>query len=435
MSSSLTLSSIPQFDGSNYAIWSAGLKAYLAYLGIDDFITTSITSPTDPTELAKHEANAKKASSIVMLSIKSSLWHLFGSKEEPKDRFDILKAKYEKAGALTAFSYFQKLFNTKFSEGESMRTQLEELDRLRDEANTARITLSDQHFSFLILGALPPSYSTLFTTLLSTADLSKISPSDVSSRIIDEYTRQIADPTSVSAMHSSSSSSKHKTPRFEGNCNYCTKKGHKADVCRKKKADGKAKEKKTNTPSVLVMQSSSIVEVDNNAILASFYGLPDSKAWMLDSGCTKHMTPHRSKFIAYESISPLPIFLGDFNQTISYIGVGSVIGSTIVNGRPQKIELKNVLHAPDLPCRYFSVTTVLNKGFNVNFAHAEARIQHGDQTLGVGFRKGDHFWLKIETTPILDAKTPALPVDTWHQCLGHLNWTALSKVQGPQMVN
>ena len=80
-----TLSSIPQFDGLNYAIWSAGLKAYLAYLGIDDFITTSITSPTNPTEFAKHEANAKKASSIVMLSIKSSLWHLFSSKEEPKD--------------------------------------------------------------------------------------------------------------------------------------------------------------------------------------------------------------------------------------------------------------------------------------------------------------------------------------------------------------
>ena len=186
-------------------------------------------------------------------------------------------------------------------------------------------------------------------------------------------------------MHSSSSSSKHKTPQFEGTCNYCSKKGHKADICRKTNADGKAKEKKTNAPSVSVMQSSSIVEVDNNAILASFYGSPDSKAWMLDSGCMKHMTPHHSEFIAYESISPLPIFLGDFNQTISYISVGSVIGSTIVNGRPQKIELKNVLHAPDLPCQYFSITTVLNKGFNVNFAHAEACIQHGDQTLGVSF--------------------------------------------------
>ena len=40
------------------------------------------------------------------------------------------------------------------------------------------------------------------------------------------------------------------------------------------------------------MQSSSIVEVDNNAILTSFYGSPDSKAWMLDSGCMG-LGPHK----------------------------------------------------------------------------------------------------------------------------------------------
>ena len=64
----------------------------------------------------------------------------------------------------------------------------------------------------------------------------------------------------------------------------------------------------------------------------------------------------------------MPILLDDFNQTINYVGVGTVIGLTTVNGKAQKIELKNVLHAPDLPCRYFSVTTVLSKGFHVNFA-------------------------------------------------------------------
>ena len=147
------------------------------------------------------------------------------------------------------------------------------------------------------------------------------------------------------------------------------------------------------------------------------------------------MTPHRNEFTTYQSISPMPILLGDFNQSINYIGVGTVIGLTKVNGKEQKIELKNVLHAPDLPCRYFSVTTVLSKGFHVNFAATDARITHGDQTLGVGFRKGDHFWLKIETTPSSNAKQPALPINIWHQRLGHLNWNAISKVQGPQIIN
>ena len=237
----------------------------------------------------------------------------------------------------------------------------------------------------------------------------------------------------MAAMKPSSSASSSKQQKFNGSCNYCHKIGHRERDCRKKKAESKGKNR--GTPSVSVLSTASNVGVEQQSILASFYGTSDPKAWMMDSGCTKHMTPHRSEFIAYEAISPLPIFLGDFSQTINYIGVGSVIGHTIVNGKPQKIELKNVLHAPDLPCRYFSVTTVLNKGFHVDFAPTEARIWHGDQTLGVGFQKGDHFWIKIDPTPSLNAFQPTLPIDIWHQRLGHLNWNALSKVKGPQIIN
>ena len=86
--------------------------------------------------------------------------------------------------------------------------------------------------------------------------------------------------------------------------------------CRKKKKD-----KGKSTPSV----SATIVDTSSNAIVASFYGMSESKAWMLDSGCTKHMTPHRNEFVTYQSISPMPILLGDFNQTINYVGVGITI--------------------------------------------------------------------------------------------------------------
>jgi len=431
MSNSLPLSTIPKFDGHNWSTWSTGIKAYLQYLGIDDYISTVIESPTDTTALATHEAVMKRASSIVMLTTESSLWYLFGDKTEPKDRYDILKKRYETTGALTAFSFFDKLFGTKFSEGESMIQQLAELDKLRNDANTAGITLTDPHYVLLILRSLPASYSNMYTSLLSTADLSKITPVDVSSRIIDEYTRRSSDP-SMAAMKPSASSLPSKQQKFNGECNYCHKKGHKERDCRKKKADAKGKNKATPSVSTL---STTPVAVDNNSILASFYGTSDNKAWMLDSGCTKHMTPNRSEFTTYESINPLPIFLGDFNQTISYIGIGTIIGQTIVNGKPQKIELKNVLHAPDLPCRYFSVTTVLNKGFNVIFAPAEASIQQRDQVLGVGFRKGDHFWIKIDPTPQLNASQPGIPIEIWHQRLGHLNWNALSKIQDHQIVN
>src|SRR3984885_5594712 len=199
---------MPKFDGSNWTVWSAGITAYLQYLNLDAYALTVVTTPTDPADIPKFEQDKKRASAIILLSMENALWHLIQSKDDPKERFDILKAKYEKAGALTAFSYFDKLFGTKFSEGESMATQLADLDHLRNEANTAGITLTDSHYVLLILRSIPSSYSTLFTALLSTADLSKVTPVDVSSRIIDEYTRRSSDP-SMAAMKPSASSSTH----------------------------------------------------------------------------------------------------------------------------------------------------------------------------------------------------------------------------------
>ena len=117
-SSSLSITSIPKFDGSNFAIWSQGLKAYLSYLGIVNHITTTITPPTDAAALLQHQRDAQKASAIVMLLIKDTLWHLIASEDDPKDRYDILEEKYGTAGALSTFSYFQQLFGTRFSEGE-----------------------------------------------------------------------------------------------------------------------------------------------------------------------------------------------------------------------------------------------------------------------------------------------------------------------------
>src|ERR1700734_1191444 len=254
-SSSLNIASMPKFDGSNWTVWSAGIKAHLQFLNLNDYAFTVVATPTDPAELLKHEQNIKKTAALILLTMDNALWHLIKSKDDPKAQFDILKAKYEKAGALTAFSYFDKLFGTKFSEGESMVTQLADLDRLRNEANTAGITLTDAHYVLLILCSLPSSYSTLFTALLSTAGLSKVPPGDVSSRIIDEYTRRSSDP-SMAAMKPHTSSHIHtSSKKFDGECNYCQKRGHRERDCRKKKGD---KGKKKAAPSVSVLSTKSI---------------------------------------------------------------------------------------------------------------------------------------------------------------------------------
>jgi len=65
---------------------------------------------------------------------------------------------------MTTFSYFDHLFNSRFNEGESMQTQLEELGCLRDEAATAGVTI--RNILILVIYIPTCSYST-FTRILS----------------------------------------------------------------------------------------------------------------------------------------------------------------------------------------------------------------------------------------------------------------------------
>jgi hypothetical protein len=91
-------------------------------------------------------------------------------------------------------------------------------------------------------------------------------------------------------------------------CHYCQKKGHIQPDCRKKKkedADKKKKEEggsgsggnKAANSHVLVPMSASIEEVNDNVGVALYTA--ERVHWMMDSGATHHITPHRSDFKDY----------------------------------------------------------------------------------------------------------------------------------------
>ena len=49
--------------------------------------------------------------------------------------------------------------------------------------------------------------------------------------------------------------------------------------------------------------------------------------WIIDSGATQHMTPHRQAFDTYEAISNYHVFLGD-NGMVEAVGKGSILVET-----------------------------------------------------------------------------------------------------------
>ncbi|KAG2138323.1 hypothetical protein DEU56DRAFT_698221, partial [Suillus clintonianus] len=75
-----------------------------------------------------------------------------------------------------------------------------------------------------------------------------------------------------------------------------------------------------------------------------------SKDILIDSGCSRHMTPRRSWFVesTFRKLrKPIAIHLGD-DSTINATGLGSIQCVQHLNGERRHLIIDDVLYAPDL---------------------------------------------------------------------------------------
>ena len=73
------------------------------------------------------------------------------------------------------------------------------------------------------------------------------------------------------------------------------------------------------------------VKEDDDYAFATQNG-PHSKSsckWIMDSGATKHMTPHKEAFHSNEVISPRNVHLDD-DSVVDAVGVGSIVVEVVV---------------------------------------------------------------------------------------------------------
>ena len=85
--------------------------------------------------------------------------------------------------------------------------------------------------------------------------------------------------------------------------------------------------------------------------------------WIIDSGATQHMTPHRQAFDTYEAISNCHVFLGD-NGMVEAVGKGSILVEAQVKRR---ITIDDVLHLPKLHANLLLVSKLASMGLKVHF--------------------------------------------------------------------
>lgn len=128
-----------------------------------------------------------------------------------------------------------------------------------------------------------------------------------------------------------------------------------------------------------------------------------SRHWVIDFGCTYHVTFDRLAFYEYYKLtSPSTMGLGA-NSNIPIMGPGDFTLTLRLNGRQVKSIIRNVLHVPYLRLQLLSVSAMAKLHTETPFSDSGVSLhRHCDFKIlasGTLKKKANTSWIPLPTPP------------------------------------
>jgi predicted aspartyl protease len=210
--------------------------------------------------------------------------------------------------------------------------------------------------------------------------------------------------------------------RPDAKCSKCNQIGHEAVICRT--------EFKEQEADAQVADQEEEDEEERLFVATCFSGSDSSDSWLIDSGCTNHMTYDKELFKELRSSETSKVRIGN-GQNIAVKGKGTI---AIVSCSGTKL-ISDVLYVPEIDQNLLSVGQLIEKGFKVHFEdkHCLIKDASGQEMFKVKMR-GKSFTLNP-----LEEKQTAFTVkesvtEIWHKRLGHYHHQGLLLLQTKKLV-
>lgn len=202
-------------------------------------------------------------------------------------------------------------------------------------------------------------------------------------------------------------------------CFHCKKFGHV-------RADCWERDKQPRTEKGASLVAKELEQESNNLFMASNTPEPTSSTlWLVDSGCSNHMTGERKLFTSIDESKKICVRLGN-DKEMDVLGVGIV---TLSMQDGEKRQLHGVQLVPRLAHNLLSVGQLLSKGYSVTFKGNSCIIMD-DQTkehiVSIPRTVNNMFPLDITKVGRLNLAVNKQSVsELWHRRFGHLNYRSL----------
>ncbi|KAG8481754.1 hypothetical protein CXB51_027217 [Gossypium anomalum] len=241
----------------------------------------------------------------------------------------------------------QRLYAHRLEEGASVHEHLSVFKEILSNLEAMEVQYDKEELGLILLCSLPPSYSTFRDTILYSRESLTVDEVYDSLTSYDKVKHLVVKPDSQGESliarkrqdqnaDNDRGMTQKRNPRCKSRgrskssnrgktCNICKKKEHIKSKCYKlqNKIKRDAANQKGKQPENF--GEADVVEdySDGELLVASINDSKVSKKWILDSGCTFHMSPNRDWFTTYEIVSECVVLMGN-NASCKIVGVGTI---------------------------------------------------------------------------------------------------------------
>ncbi|WZZ13990.1 hypothetical protein YC2023_107079 [Brassica napus] len=385
-------SEVEKFDGDgDYVLWKEKLLAHMELLGLlegledvevvdveDSTAEKEVTSATEAsvkpeekilTDKALKEKRGKARSTII-LSLGDHVLRKVIKEPTAADMLRMLDKLFMAKSLPNRIYLKQRLYGYKMSESMTMEENVNDFFKLISDLENVKVTVPDEDQAIVLLMSLPKQFDQLKETLKygkTTLALDEITGAIRSKSLELGATGKLSKSSSEALYvqqrgrsdRRGKSSDRGKSQnrsqsRDKKTCWICGKDGHYKKQCfvwkeRNKKSNSSEKGETSNVMEQVIDAAGLNVEEESNAVND---GQEDE--WIMDTGCSFHMTPRRDWFVEFDDSKTGRVKMA--NQTYSEIkGIGSI---RIQNEDLSTVLITNVRFVPIMSRNLISMGTL-----------------------------------------------------------------------------
>ena len=197
--------SLPKLDGSNWAVWSSSFDALMRLNGLRRHITHNAPAATVPAGAqagaaaviaadvqAAWDQEEEALIGLLMLNLNTEVWKQVSDMVAYPtvfDKYDRMDTLFGSMGAMATFNLWRTFVNTKLQEGSPFQPQFQKILDTRNTLSENGMSVSDMQLAFILLDALPPSFSAIAGTILAVGNPNTLDPRMLMEHIINKESR------------------------------------------------------------------------------------------------------------------------------------------------------------------------------------------------------------------------------------------------------